>query len=134
MIVRVSGTSRVKDKGRRPWLLVILGSESLVSLAVGVLLVETARRSGLAGHLTRRLGPWRKAVYHPQSRQDLRFSIWSLGGTHRVHDRAGPSCGRGARPLPDPPRSVSSGAMVAEVKADVIFLPRCECGWVFNSL
>jgi hypothetical protein len=38
----------VKDKGCRPWLSVITGRESLVSHAGGVLLVETARRSGLA--------------------------------------------------------------------------------------
>jgi Transposase DDE domain group 1 len=49
----------VKDKHRRPWLSVITGGESLVSHAGGVLLVESARRSGLARQLSRRLGPWR---------------------------------------------------------------------------
>jgi hypothetical protein len=38
---------------------VIAGGESLVSHAGGVLLVETARRSGLAQGLSRLLGPWR---------------------------------------------------------------------------
>jgi len=38
---------------------VIAGGESLVSHAGGVLLVETARRSGLSGQLKRLLGPWR---------------------------------------------------------------------------
>jgi hypothetical protein len=42
------GTRRVKDKGLRPSLAVIVGGESLVSHAGGALLVETARRSGLA--------------------------------------------------------------------------------------
>jgi hypothetical protein len=49
----------VKDKRRRPWLSVITGGESLVSHAGGALLVETARRSGLATKLSRLLGPWR---------------------------------------------------------------------------
>ena len=49
----------MKDKRRRPWLGVITGGESLVSHAGGALLVETARRSGLAKELSRRLGPWR---------------------------------------------------------------------------
>jgi len=46
---------------------VITGGESLVSHAGGVLLVETARRSGLSGQLSRLLGPWRKplAVHDP---------------------------------------------------------------------
>jgi hypothetical protein len=38
---------------------VIAGGESLVSLAGGLLLTETARRSGLSGHLTRLLRRWR---------------------------------------------------------------------------
>jgi hypothetical protein len=38
---------------------VIAGGESLVSPAGGVLLTETARRSGLSGHLTRLLRRWR---------------------------------------------------------------------------
>ena len=41
----------------RPWLSVIAGGESLVSHAGGVLLIETARRSGLSGGLSRLLGP-----------------------------------------------------------------------------
>jgi hypothetical protein len=49
----------VKHKDMRPWLSVIAGGESLVSHAGGVLLTETARRSGLSGQLTRLLGPWR---------------------------------------------------------------------------
>jgi hypothetical protein len=57
----------VKDKHRRPWLSVIAGGESLVSHAGGVLLVETARRSGLAQELSRLLGPWRRplAIHDP---------------------------------------------------------------------
>ena len=49
----------MKHKDLRPWLSVIAGGESLVSHAGGVLLVETARRSGLAQGLSRLLGPWR---------------------------------------------------------------------------
>jgi Transposase DDE domain group 1 len=49
----------VKHKDLRPWLSVIAGGESLVSHAGGVLLTETARRSGLSGHLTRLLRRWR---------------------------------------------------------------------------
>ena len=49
----------MKHKDVRPWLSVIAGGESLVSHAGGVLLVETARRSGLAQGLSRLLGPWR---------------------------------------------------------------------------
>lgn len=49
----------MKDRHRRPWLSVITGGESLVSHAGGALLVETARRSGLAKELSNRLGPWR---------------------------------------------------------------------------
>ena len=49
----------MKHKDLRPWLSVIAGGESLVSHAGGVLLVETARRSGLARQLSRLLGRWR---------------------------------------------------------------------------
>jgi Transposase DDE domain group 1 len=49
----------VKDKRRRARLSVIIGGESLVSHAGGALLVETARRSGLARQLSRLLGRWR---------------------------------------------------------------------------
>jgi hypothetical protein len=49
----------VKHKDLRPWLSVIVGGESLVSHAGATLLVETARRSGLARGLSRLLGPWR---------------------------------------------------------------------------
>jgi hypothetical protein len=52
----------VKDEHRRPWLSVIVGSESLVSHAGGALVVETARRSGLAKELSARLGPWRRPL------------------------------------------------------------------------
>jgi hypothetical protein len=49
----------VKHRDLRPWLSVIASGESLVSHAGGVLLTETARRSGLSGQLTRLLGSWR---------------------------------------------------------------------------
>jgi len=60
-------TPQVKDKGRRPWLSVITGGESLVSHAGGTLLVEVARRSGLARELSSGLGPWRRpfAIHDP---------------------------------------------------------------------
>ena len=58
----------MKHKDWRPWLSVIVGGESLVSHAGGVLLVETARRSGLAGQLSQLLGRWRKAVRSPRFR------------------------------------------------------------------
>jgi Transposase DDE domain group 1 len=72
----------VKDKGLRPWLSVIVGGESLVSHAGGVLLVETAQRSGLAGQLARLLRSWRKplAVHDPgKIVADLAIAV-ALGG------------------------------------------------------
>lgn len=52
----------MKDKALRPWLSVIAGGASLVSHAGGALLVETARRSGLAAALSRQLGRWRRPL------------------------------------------------------------------------
>ena len=72
----------MKDKHLRPWLSVIAGSESLVSHAGGTLLVETARRSGLARELSSRLGPWRLpfAVHDPgKVVLDLAVAV-ALGG------------------------------------------------------
>jgi Transposase DDE domain group 1 len=72
----------VKDKQLRPWLSVIIGGESLVSHAGGTLLVETARRSGLARELSSRLGPWRLpfAVHDPgKIVLDLAVAV-ALGG------------------------------------------------------
>jgi hypothetical protein len=72
----------VKHKDLRPWLSVIAGGESLVSHAGGVLLVETARRSGLSGQLTRLLGPWRLplATHDPgKIVTDLAIAV-ALGG------------------------------------------------------
>jgi hypothetical protein len=72
----------VKHKGLRPWLSVIAGGEPLVSHAGGVLLVETARRSGRAGQLTRLLGRWRKplAIHDPgKIVADLAVAV-ALGG------------------------------------------------------
>jgi hypothetical protein len=40
----------------------IAGGESLVSHAGATLLVETARRSGLAREVSKRLGPWRRPL------------------------------------------------------------------------
>src|ERR687893_324694 len=76
------GTSQVKDKRGRPWLSVIVGSESLVSHAGGTLLVETARRSGLAKKLSARLGRWRRplATHDPgKIVLDLAIAV-ALGG------------------------------------------------------
>jgi hypothetical protein len=72
----------VKHKDLRPWLSVIAGGESLVSHAGGVLLVETARRSGMFGQLTRLLGRWRTplAVHDPgKIVADLAIAV-ALGG------------------------------------------------------
>ena len=72
----------MKHKDLRPWLSVIAGGESLVSHAGGVLLIETARRSGLSGQLTRLLGRWRKplAVHDPgKIVADLAVAV-ALGG------------------------------------------------------
>jgi len=72
----------VKHKDLRPWLSVIISGESLVSHAGGVLLVETRRRSGVAGQLTRLLGRWRKplAVHDPgKIVADLAIAV-ALGG------------------------------------------------------
>ena len=60
----------------------ITGGESLVSHAGGTLLVETARRSGLARELSFRLGPWRLpfAVHDPgKVVLDLAVAV-ALGG------------------------------------------------------
>jgi hypothetical protein len=72
----------VKHKDLRPWLAVIAGGESLVSHAGGVLLVETARRSGLSWQLRRLLGPWRmpRATHYPgKIVVDLAVAV-ALGG------------------------------------------------------
>jgi hypothetical protein len=72
----------VKHKDLRPWLSVIAGGESLVSHAGGALLVETVRRSGLSGQLSRLLGPWRKplAVHDPgKIVADMAIAV-ALGG------------------------------------------------------
>ena len=72
----------MKDNHRRSWLSVIAGGESLVSHAGGALLVETARRSGLAGQLSRLLGPWRRplAIHDPgKIMLDLATAV-ALGG------------------------------------------------------
>jgi hypothetical protein len=72
----------VKDKGLRPWLSVIAGSASLVSHAGATLLVETARRSGLAKELSSRLRRWRKplATHDPgKIVGDLAIAV-ALGG------------------------------------------------------
>ncbi len=61
----------------------IAGGESLVSHAGGVLLVETVRRSGMAGQLTRLLGRRRKplAVHDPgKIVTDLAVAV-ALAGT-----------------------------------------------------
>jgi Transposase DDE domain group 1 len=71
----------VKDKGR-PWLSVVAGGESLVSHGGGLLLVETARRSGLAKELSARCRPWRRplAVHDPgMVVLDLALAV-ALGG------------------------------------------------------
>ena len=75
----------MKHKDLRPWLSVIAGGESLVSHGGGVLLVETARRSGLCGQLTRLLGPWRlpSATHDPgKIVADLAVAV-ALGGALR---------------------------------------------------
>jgi hypothetical protein len=72
----------VKHKDLRPWLSVIAGGESLVTHAGGVLLVETARRSGLSGQLSRLLGSWRRplATHDPgKIVADLAIAV-ALGG------------------------------------------------------
>jgi hypothetical protein len=52
----------VKNKGPRRWLSVVAGGESLASHAGGVLLVETARRGGLANELSARCRVWRRPL------------------------------------------------------------------------
>src|ERR687888_2694222 len=76
------GTPRVKHKDLRPWLSVIAGGESLVSHAGASLLVETARRSGLARQLSRLLGRWRlPGATHPPDKVVLDLAIAvALGG------------------------------------------------------
>ncbi len=63
-------------------MVVITGGESLVSHAGGTMLVETARRSGLAKELSSRLGPWRLplAIHDPgKIVLDLAVAV-ALGG------------------------------------------------------
>jgi hypothetical protein len=72
----------VKHKDLRPWLSVIAGGESLVSHAGGLLLSETARRSGLSRQLSRLLGRWRLpgATHDPgKIVADLAIAV-ALGG------------------------------------------------------
>jgi hypothetical protein len=72
----------VKHKDLRSWLSVIVGGESLVSHAGATLLVETARRSGLARQLSSLLGPWRlpSATHDPgKVVADLAIAV-ALGG------------------------------------------------------
>jgi hypothetical protein len=72
----------VKDNGLRPWLAVIAGGESLVSHAGATLLVETARRSGLARELSVGLRRWRRplAIHDPgKIVLDLALAV-GLGG------------------------------------------------------
>ncbi len=72
----------MKHKDLHAWFSMIAGGESLVSHAGGVLLVETARRSGLSGQLRRLLGPWRRplAVHDPgKIVTDLAIAV-ALGG------------------------------------------------------
>ncbi len=74
----------------RPWLSVIAGGESLVLHAGGVLLVETARRSGVAGELSRLLGPWRLplAIHDPGKIVTDLAIVVALGG-NAAADAAG---------------------------------------------
>jgi hypothetical protein len=72
----------VKHKDWRPWLRVIAGGESLVSHAGATLLIETARRSGLARQLSRLLGRWRRPLgTHDPGKMvlDLALAV-ALGG------------------------------------------------------
>jgi hypothetical protein len=72
----------VKSSWLRPWLSVVVGGESLISSAGAVLLVQTARVSGLDRLLGKRLAPWRLplAVHDPgKIVLDLVVSV-ALGG------------------------------------------------------
>ena len=71
----------MKDRHRRPWLSVVAGGESLVSHAGGTLLVEAARRSGLASSRPgwgRGGGRWPRTT-RARSVLDLAVSV-ALGG------------------------------------------------------
>jgi hypothetical protein len=83
------GTSQVQGNQRRPWLSVITDGESLVSHAGATLLVETARRSGVARELSVRLGRWRRPVaVHDPGRIGLDGAIASALGGDAVCDVA----------------------------------------------
>lgn len=72
----------MKGSRLRPWLRVVAGGESLVSSAGAVLLVQTARVSGLDRLLGKRLAPWRLplAVHDPgKIVLDLAIAV-ALGG------------------------------------------------------
>jgi hypothetical protein len=96
----------MKDKGLRPWLSVVVGGASLVSHAGGALLVEMARRAGLAQELSARLGRWRLplAVHDPgKIVLDLAVAV-ALGGDAACESRCcapSPGCsGRWPRTRP----------------------------------
>jgi hypothetical protein len=125
----LSGTPRVvNDKHLRPWLSVIVGGESLVSHAGGALLVDTARRSGLAKQLSSRLGPWRQpsATHDPgKIVLDLAVAV-ALGGD--AHDiavvRAQPGVFGLVAPDPTVSRLVARLAVGADAALEAITAAR----------
>jgi hypothetical protein len=81
-VLEREGTSRLKRTQWRPWLSVIVGGESLISSAGGVLLAQTGRVCGLERALTAALRPWRLpgAVRDPgKIVADLAIAV-ALGG------------------------------------------------------
>jgi hypothetical protein len=81
-ILEREGTSKVKRTQWRPWLSVIVGGESLISSAGGVLLAQTGRVCGLERALAATLRPWRLplAVHDPgKIVADLAITV-ALGG------------------------------------------------------
>jgi hypothetical protein len=79
----------VKDKHRCPWLVVVLGGESLVSHAGGSLLVAMADAAGLSRELSAQLGRWRRPwATHDPGKIVLDLAVAIARGADRAADIA----------------------------------------------
>jgi hypothetical protein len=100
----------VEDKRRRPWLSVIAGGESPVSHAGATLVVETARRRGLATELSSRLGRWRRPLAtHDPGKIVLDLAVAVARGGDAACDVAVPRPARGVRSGGLGPDGVAAG-------------------------
>ena len=112
----------MKDEGLRPWLAVIAGGTSLVSHAGAALLVETARRSGLARELSARLARWRKplATHDPgKIVGDLAIAV-ALGGDAAADVAASPAQPAAFGPVASDPTASRLIAALAQDAEDAL--------------